>query len=292
MIRLVPAAIFLCALFLPGALQAFDWISLHEKADKTTYGQAQSEADAGPESPEKYYVLGLVCLTLHRDDEAGSAFERVRGLDPDGVEAQWGLAEVLRRGHRASESEEQLAAVLEKDPAFVPALVTLAYIRFTAMDFQTSAGIAEKVAGMGRAKMDTSNFVRAHLILAGSRGLLAHRSGPIAKVRYGLSVMKHIRAAEQIQPDSAGVYYGRGMFRLIAPAIAGGSLKKGEQDLIKAVEKDPLFADAYVRLAEVYRKKGDMAKYQENMDKALAIDPLNELAKDITSGKCDFICIK
>jgi Tfp pilus assembly protein PilF len=82
------------------------------------------------------------------------------------------------------------------------------------------------------------------------------------------------------------------MFRLIAPAIAGGSLKKGEQDLIKAVEKDPLFADAYVSLAEVYRKKGDMAKYQENMDKALAIDPLNELAKDITSGKCDFICIK
>ena len=38
------------------------------------------------------------------------------------------------------------------------------------------------------------------------------------------------------------------------------------------------FADAYARLAQFYRDKGDKEKYHSYLDKALELDPQNELA--------------
>lgn len=85
--------------------------------------------------------------------------------------------------------------------------------------------------------------------------------------------------------------FGMGSFYLLAPAIAGGSLDKAEEYLKKAINTDPLFADSYVRIGQLYKLKGDNEKYEMYLNKAFEVDPLNELASDIKSGRCGFICI-
>ena len=69
----------------------------------------------------------------------------------------------------------------------------------------------------------------------------------------------------------------------------GGDRGKAEQYFQRCIRADPLFADAYVRLAQLYRMKGDTKKYEASMQKALAIDPQNSLALDAKTRACRFI---
>ena len=85
--------------------------------------------------------------------------------------------------------------------------------------------------------------------------------------------------------------FGLGSFYLLAPAFAGGDINKAEEYLKKALAADPLFADVYVRLAQVYKLKGDKDNYRFYLEKAFKVDPENQLAVDIKSGKCKFICV-
>ena len=102
--------------------------------------------------------------------------------------------------------------------------------------------------------------------------------------------MPNLKAAEQLQPDSAEVMFEMGSFYLLAPRLAGGDLAKAEKYLKRGIQKDPLFADIYVGLAQFYKIKGDKEKYQFYLNKAGEIDQQNELLVDIKSGKCNFIC--
>lgn len=276
----------------PACSYALDWKKLHEEADKTGPPAALMQLKNNPDSIDNLYILGLVYLNLHRDKEAGEVFVRIIDSNPQIIEAKWGLAEALRRRHDLEKSEVLLEEVINANPEFSPAYVTLAYIRYRDFKLDDAVKLASRVIQQGRVRVDLSNYTRAYLIIGGAKGMIAHYGGPLSKFINGTAVSPNLRKAQELQPDSAGVMFGMGSFYLLAPAFAGGDLKKAEEYLKKAVEIDPLFADAYVRLGQFYKATGKEEEYRKYLDRALEIDPGNELANDIKDGRCRFICIK
>jgi tetratricopeptide (TPR) repeat protein len=283
------AALILCLCANPA--YALQWKDLHELADSLSPEEARANAEKRPGSIENLYVLGLASLNLHKDDDAEEAFNKIIALAPFCHEAQWGLSEVLRRRHRADQSEAMINEILESNPDFSPALITLAYIKYNQLDFENSVRLASKVVRQGRNNVDLSNYTRSLLIIAGAKGMLAHFGGPVSKVINGAGVFSTLKEAELLQPNSPGVLFGIGCFYLLAPPLIGGDKNKALEYLQRAVKADPLFADACVRLAQAYRLKGDKEKYELYLQKAREIDPQNELVLDIRSGRCGFICV-
>jgi len=279
---------FLCAASVSYAL---DWKSLHEKADKVNLAQALSEVNSSPASIDNLYILGLVYFEGHKDREAGEVFNKIISLDPKVIEARWGIAEVLRRKHKIGESEKILNEIIKANPDFSPAYITLAYVKYTQMYFEQSVKLALKVIKQGRENVDLSNYTRAYLLRAGAKGMIASRGGPLSKIINGTAVLPNLKKAQILQPDSQAVLFGLGSFYFLAPAIVGGNINKARDYLERAVKIDPLFADAYVRLAQVYKVKGDSEKYEKYLRKARGIDPENALLQDFARGKCKFNCV-
>jgi len=276
---------------IPEACFSLGWKDLHEQADKISLKQALLAATIKPGSIEDLYVLGLVYLNLHKDKEAQQAFERIIRFDRQTQEARWGLAEALRRQNKLDESEKILNEVIKDNPEFSPAYISLGYLKYTQAEFKKTVELAAKVMKQGREAVDLSNFTRSYLLFAGAKGMLAQNGGPLAKVINGTAVLPNLKKAEELQPDSAAVLFGLGSFYFLAPFIAGGNRDKALAYLEKAIATDPLFADAYVRLGQVYKMKGDNEKFQYYLDKALQIDPHNALAQDAKQAKCKFICV-
>jgi tetratricopeptide (TPR) repeat protein len=283
-----------CACFFfatSGPAYGLGWKKLHEKADRMSLDNALSAVAKNPDSVDELYVLALVYLNIHKDRQAGDIFQKIISLNPQVIEAKWGRAEVLRRQRRFKESQELLNEVIESVPSFSPAYITLAYIKYMKMDFAKAVRLALTVINQGRENVDLNNYTRAYLIVAGSKGMLASHGGPLAKIFNGMAVLPNLKKAEKLEPDSQAVLFGLGSFYFLAPAIAGGNIEKALYYLERAIQVDPLFADAYVRLAQVYRMKGDKEKYEQYLNKALQIDPQNELAQDAKSKKCAFNCL-
>jgi tetratricopeptide (TPR) repeat protein len=270
----------------------FDWKKLHEEADTINSSQellTRSQAQA--DTPEKFYLSGLVYLNEYKHAEAFDAFSRAANLDNKTLELKWGIAEVLRRQHKETESRALLEEIIKASPDFAPARISLAYIEYIQGEYDKSVALARQVIEMGQAQVDKSNYVRAYLLVAGGKGMIAHYGGPLSKVINGTAVLPYLKKAQALQPDAAGVLFGLGSFYLLAPSLAGGDRAKALEYLEKAVAADPYFADAYVRLAQVYKIKGDSSKYDLYMKRALEIDPGNALALDAQSKKCKFICV-
>jgi len=281
---------FFALCFITGSSYALDWPAMHEKADKLTADQAKVEAAAASDSLEALYVLGLSCLNEHKDDQAAAAFQKMFEADSSSIEAKWGLAEVNRRKYKTNEAKNALWTLTQSEPGFAPAFISLAYIKYNLQEYDEALKLSQTVIDLGKDKVDAANYSRAFLISAGSRGMLAHYGGPIAKLVQGLRVMPELKTAQKILPESAQVYFGLGAYYMLAPRLAGGDIKLAQVYLKKTVELDPGFADAYARLAQLYKAGGDEAKYNEYLEKALQIDPQNFLAADIKSGRCKYVC--
>ncbi|MDD5561778.1 MAG: tetratricopeptide repeat protein [Candidatus Omnitrophica bacterium] len=269
---------------------SMDWKSLHNKADEISLPQAQEAVLENNGLLEDRYILGLVYLDLHRDQDAYNLFSALLNENPDMVGLKWGQGESLRRLHELKNAESLLNEALKQDPQFAPALISMAYIRYFKMDFKGAVQLASKVIQQGLVKVDLSNYARAYAMYAGSKGMLAHYGGIFSKAIDGLAVKTNLDKAQKLQPDSPAVLFGLGSYYLLAPVIAGGNKSKAEEYLNKALAADPLFADVYVRLAQLAKIKGEKGKYEYYMNKALEIDPGNELALDTKSGRCKFIC--
>jgi tetratricopeptide (TPR) repeat protein len=268
-----------------------EWKQLHEEADKINLPSALDFLKEKPNSLDDLYILGLVYLNLHKDQEAEEVFNKIIKLRPETIEARWGLAEVMRRKHNLEKSEAVLNEVIQANPAFSPAYISLAYIKYTQMDFKQSVALAYKVIRQESPNVDLSNYTRAYLLVGGGRGMLAHYGGPVSKIANGTAVLPNLKKAESLQPDSPGVLFGLGSFYFLAPGLAGGNKGRALDYLERAIAQDPLFADAYVRLAQFYKYKGDNNKYKAYLDKAAQIDPQNAILLDTLNNKCRFVCM-
>jgi tetratricopeptide (TPR) repeat protein len=270
---------------------SLDWKVLHEQADNLSLTEASQALNKDSRSVSKKYTLGLVYLRLHQDQAADEIFHQLSADDPDLIQAKWGQAEVLRRGHKSSAAEKLLDPVIKTDPYFAPALVSLAYVRYFQMDFISAVRLALKIIQGGRQRSDLSSYARAYALYAGAKGMLAHYGGIFSKAIDGLAVKPNLEKARKLQPDSPAVLFGLGSFYLLAPAAAGGDPSLAKDYFDRAIKIDPLFADAYLRLAQLAKNRGDQEKYNFYLNKTLEIDPGNELAQDILSGSCKFICL-
>ncbi len=285
--------IFLTILLIAISSWAFslDWVAIHNQADGLNPEEISSGTSYRQDSIEYNYLLALANLNLYRSEEALKYFKMVAEEDNNSIEAKWGEAEVLRRQHKLDESEKLLDSIIKENPKFAPALITLAYIRYLKMDFAKAAGYAHQVTELGAKNVDKPNFVRAYGLYAASKGMMAHYGGMIAKISNGYAVIKHLSQARNIDPDSPTVNFGFGAYYMLIPKLLGRDLDKAEEFLNKAIAKDPLFPDPYVRLAQIYKERKDEAKYEFYLNKALELDPQNELALDAKTGACKFICV-
>jgi tetratricopeptide (TPR) repeat protein len=254
--------------------------------------EAKAAVDRDPASSDALYILGLVYFNLHDEEKAGKAFERILSMDDTVYPARWGYAEILRRRHRNAEAEEILEKVIEQDSAFSPAYITLGYIRYIQRDFSGAARLAAVVISQGREEVDTTNYVRAHCLYAGAKGMLAHFGGPFSKAINGAAVMRHLKIAESVLPNEVGVLFGLGSYYMLIPSFFGRDVDRAIEYLENALKVDPFFIDVYVRLAQAYKLQGDMQQYEANMNKALELDPQNPIALDIKNGICNFICVE
>ncbi len=270
---------------------ALDWKALHERAEGISFEEAASASARSPDSIDDMYVLALVNLGAHKDEEALDLFGKINQRDPASVEAEWGKAEVLRRRHELEKSDRSLMDVISARPDFVPAYISLAYVKYLRLDFNASVELASAVLKMGREQVDSGNYMRAYLIVGGGKGMIAHYGGPLSKMVNGRGILPVLRKAEAMRPDSAEVLFGLGSFYLLAPSLVGGDRDKALDYLERSVKADPLRADGYVRLAQAYLVKGDKEKYRAYLNKALEIDPGCELALDVKNNTCKFICV-
>ncbi|MCK9573278.1 MAG: tetratricopeptide repeat protein [Candidatus Omnitrophica bacterium] len=286
--------IVLSAIFFFGAnfCYAFEWRKVHEEADKKDIKQVKIIQQENPQSQEVSYLLGLVYLNSYKNKEAGYVFDKMLSGNPGSIEAKWGLAEVLRRRHELNKSEKILNEIIKENPQFSPAYISLAYIRYIKLDFEGASKLAYRVVKQQIKNVDTTNYVRALLLYAGAKGMIAHYGGPISKIINGTAVFPALDAARKLLPKYPGVYYGFGSFYLLAPEAIGGDIDIAKQYLEKAIKADPFFADSYVRLSQVYQLKKDEVEAQIYLNKALAVDSGNELALDIKNGNCKFICVQ
>ncbi len=270
---------------------SMDWKDLHGRADKLSLAQARSASSGNSAAEGQDYILGLVYLNLHQDQAAGEVFNKLLAAHSGLIEARWGNAEILRRRHNLSAAESELNAIIKIDPQFAPALISLAYIKYIQMDFRGSADLAAGIIRRGREQADLSNYARAYALYAGAKGMLAYYGGFLSKAIDGLAVKSNLDKAQKLQPDAPAVLFGLGSYYLLAPPIAGGNPAKAQSYLEQAVKADPFLADAFVRLGQLAKFNGDRKKYDFYLQKALEIDPQNELAEDVLGGKCKFICL-
>lgn len=277
--------------FIMGFSFSFDWVSLHEEAVSIGIEEAEQIRKKSPGSLSSLYLLALTYLENYKIDLAEGTFQEGVKIDSGNPFFRWGKIECLRRKYQCQDCEVKLSQIIEESPGFAPAYVTLAYLYYRDRDFNKTARLTYQVIRMGQDSVDEANYIRALGLFAGAKGMAAHYGGPLSKVINGRMIMPYLQRAKRIDPDSAVVKFGLGSYYLLAPAIFGKDLDKAEDYLTRAIEADPHFADIYVRLAQVYRAKGDLVKYDKYLAKAIQIDPKNDLALDIKQGICNFICV-
>jgi len=270
---------------------ALSWKTLHERADKINLEQALGEVKDSPHSVERLYVLGLVHLNRYETQQARKAFERILDINSEVFAGQWGIAEVLRREHKLDESKQILEKLLREQPRYAPTYLTRAYICYIDLEFKRGVNLSHAVLNLGEKNVDLTNIVRAHALFAGCKGMLAHHGGPWAKVFHGSLVKRHLRIASELKPDDPSVCVGLGSYYMLIPKIIGQDLVKAEAYFKKAIMLDPNVVLAYVRLAQVYQAQGDLKMYEEYIQKADAIDPEDEILKDIKSNTCKYLCV-
>ena len=108
------------------------------------------------------------------------------------------------------------------------------------------------------------------------------KGGFFSKLSYGTQIRRYFQKAADLAPGLSEAHLGLGSFYLKAPGIAGGNIDKAILELEKAVELTPDFATANARLAQAYKKKGDLAKFQHYLQRARELDPDNEALAEIS----------
>ncbi len=221
-------------------------------------------------------ALGL--LKSRENSAALAIFNRILTAQPDNLEALWGKAEVLRRTRDYGASESLLSGILEKSPDHIPSLISLSFIRYKADKLDEAQQIVRRILRdecLGR-----EDQALAYMMLGLINSRRSVKGWVFDKIRYGTQIKPFFLKASQLGPDLAEVHLGLGTFYLLAPAISGGDTSKAIEELELAVRIAPTFATANARLAQGYKRKGDLEKYNFYRKIARELDPGDEAVKE------------
>ncbi|HQP10674.1 MAG TPA: hypothetical protein PKV41_04750 [Candidatus Omnitrophota bacterium] len=269
-----------------------NWIELHDRSMAISLAQAEAEAAASPEEFPANYILAVKYLEEFQWDRARAVFEKLRIGRPDCSLCAWGLADVESNQHRFAPAKTVLNNLIKQYPDFAPAYISLTKIAYMRQDWEEMIRLSAKVIRKGKDHCDRLSFAKAHAFFGAAKGMLFYFGGPWAKLKNGYASVRHLKIVEKLVPGSDIYYFSWGNYLAVSPKAFGGNLDKAQEYFLKTIALKPHFADAYARLAQVYRKKGDKKLYEEYLAKALAIDGQNELALDIKTGACHYICLE
>jgi tetratricopeptide (TPR) repeat protein len=222
---------------------------------------------------------GMSLLEKRKDSLALLEFEKVLAVDNTNIKALWGKAEVLRRDYKFSEAQKLLQEILKQDPMYIPAQISVCYIRYHDDKFKEAIKMAKDL--LARVDINTKDKAIVYMLMGSINARRASKGGFFSKLSYGTQIRGYFQKAADLAPELSEAHLGLGSFYLKAPGIAGGNIDKAIKELEKAVELTPDFATANARLAQAYKKKGDLAKFQRYLQRARELDPDNEVLREI-----------
>lgn len=213
-------------------------------------------------------------LKARKDNDALVIFEKILADEPGKLDALWGKAEVLRRNYQFKQAGELLSRILKKNPKHNSSLVSLSYIRCKDDRLNEALELVNQV--LADDSLDKENQALAYMMLGTINSRRTQKGWFFSKIRYGTQIKCYFLKAKELAPHLPEVHLGLGTFYLKAPAIVGGNLDKAVQELETAVRIAPDFATANARLAQAYKKKGNLEKYDFFIQRAKNLDPENE----------------
>jgi tetratricopeptide (TPR) repeat protein len=222
-------------------------------------------------------------LKVRKDSGALAIFEQVLIGQPENLDALWGKAEVLRRGRKYKESEDILEKILKKNPKHTSSLISLAYIRYK--DDKLIEALRLVKESLQSSYADKENQALAYMMLGTINSRRSQKGWFFSKLKYGTQIKYYFLKARGLSWDLPEVHLGLGTFYLLAPAIAGGNLNKALEELNIALKIAPDFATVNARLAQGYKKKGDLEKFNSYILRTEELDPGNEVLKEIRNSR-------
>ena len=221
----------------------------------------------------------LMLLKFRKDQAALVDFEKILSQHPDNLDALWGKAEVLRRARHYKEAESMLNEILKKDPKHIPSLISLAHMRYKEDSLNEALRLIRQV--LDADCPDKENRALAYVILGGIKSRYASKGGLLCKIKYGPGIKSYFLQAKELAPDLPEMHLALGSFYLLAPKIIGGNLEKAIKELEYTIKIAPDFATANARLAQCYKKKGDLEKCNFYLNRAKELDPANEVLQEL-----------
>ena len=218
-------------------------------------------------------------LKSRKDKPALIEAEKILSVEPGDSCALWGKAEILRRAYKFKQSEDILKEILGKSPNHASSLISLSYIRYHNKKFKAALEILKQV--LGQPDLDRENKALAYMLMGSINARKSSLGGLFCKIVYGTRVKGYFQKAKKLAPDLSEVRLGLGSFYLLAPAIAGGDVDQAIKELEYAVKLAPDFATANARLAQAYKKKGNLKKYNFYIQRVRKLDPENEVLKEL-----------
>lgn len=255
------------------------WLSKQPGGSATP--EQKIERQLGIVSEEKKGALleqALELLRVRKDKDALVIFSGILSSDPGNTDALWGKAEVLRRQRDYVEAEYILEDILARNPAHGPSLVSMSYIRYQADKLSLARELVRKALGV---YTDNDTRALAYMMLGSINSRLSKKSIFFGKIKNAAQIEPYFLKARDLSGELPEVHLGLGTFYLLAPGIMGGDIYKATRELEKAVEIAPDFATANARLAQAYKRRGNLEKYNFHIQRAQELDPDNEVLKEI-----------
>ncbi|EFK96083.1 Tetratricopeptide TPR_4 [sediment metagenome] len=218
-------------------------------------------------------------LKFRKDKLALIEAEKILSQNSDDLTALWGKAEVFRRSYKFDEAKKILDFILSKQPDHAPALICLSYIKYHFNKFEEASKLLNPLRD--KPGLERENRAIVYMLLGSINAKKAHLGGVLSKVIYGTQIRRYFEKAKAIAPDLSEVHLGAGTFYLLAPKIIGGSIERAIEELQCAIKLTPEFATPSARLAQAYKKKGDLANFKFYLQQAKKLDPENEVVREI-----------
>jgi Tfp pilus assembly protein PilF len=219
--------------------------------------------EEAPHDPHLHRELARLLLNLNQPEKAQGHLEQAVFDNPDDVEANLELAQLYIDNHQAIPAAQRLDAALQNDPKHTMALVLRAKLAEILGDPQMALEIYHRVLGID------PNHVEARVRLAWLQleKRQPHLSAPILR-----SVCQSSRAEPEEIAEARwalGIAYGQ-EHRWPDAVIS----------LMSATEhRGELSADDRYRLAYAKTQLGDWDGAEEELDRALEIDPHHQNAQ-------------
>jgi tetratricopeptide (TPR) repeat protein len=203
------------------------------------------------------------------------------------------LADQIESARRTSNEYElqslktQLTAQVSSNPSDAQRLFLLAQVEsYLVSVFEArkdkKLALATLEQGISHAQHSVQlneNSSEAHSLLADLYGRRIGFGGLFAGPRFGPKVKQENEKALVLDNKNPRVWASLGRQYLMAPAMFGGDINKAIESFRKSLALDPSQDETCIWLALAFKKKGDLAKARELLDRALELNPQSHFAR-------------